>query len=297
MSKRVYKSAECEQKIMELYDEQVSKLGIQCDDVYVDTRFGKTHILKTGNPNGKPVILFQGGNSTSPYYLRNFLYLADKYMIYAPDTMGHPGKGAQTVLSAKNLDYGEWASDVITGLGLSQIICMGGSYGGGILTKLMCVSPEKISKAVMLVPSGICNVSTMNILIKLGIPMIAYLLTKSDRSLVKAILPMAVYESEIDEDTIKMVKSAFDNVKVKAGMPSNVSESDIRNYKAPTMLIACEKDVLFPCKKVIARAKELIPDLRTYLMEGCGHLTNLLSDKNKHVLKMIEDFLEEETNQ
>lgn len=293
MNTKVYKNAESEEKIKALYNEQVSELKIQFEDIYVNTRFGETHIIKTGNSDGKPIILFHGGNSTSPYYLRDFLCLREKYLIYAPDTMGHPGKSAQTVLSSKNLEYGEWASDVIDGLGLKQVICIGGSYGGGVLAKLMCVAPYKISRAVMLVPSGICNVSTANILLKLGIPMTLYIITKSEKWLKKAILPMSINESEIDESTLKMVRSSFEHVCVKAGMPSNVTKENMKNYKSPTLLIAGEKDVLFPGEKVIARAKLLIPNLKTYLMKDSGHMCILSSDKHKHIIKMISDFLEE----
>lgn len=293
MSKLVYKSPKSEQIIRDLYNDQVASLNIEYEDMYVDTRFGKTHLIKTGNPNGKPIILFHGGNSTAPCYLKDFLVLRNRYLLYAPDTMGHPGKSAQTVLSAKNLEYGEWASDVIDGLGYKQMICMGGSYGGGVLAKLMCVAPQKISKAIMIVPSGICNVSTANILLKLGIPMIMYIMTKSEKWLKKAILPMAVDESEIEESTLIMVRNSFEHVRVKAGMPSNVKESEMKNYNAPTLLIAGEKDVLFPGERVIDRAKILIPNLKTYLMVGSGHMSILSSDKHKYIIKMMTDFLEE----
>lgn len=293
MSKTVYKTAESEQILKALYDEQVSSLNIEIEDIYVDTRFGKTHLIKTGNPNGKPILLFHGGNSTAPYYLRDFLFLRNQYLIYAPDTMGHPGKSAQTVLSAKTLEYGKWASDVIDGLGFKQMICIGGSYGGGVLAKLMCVAPQKISKAVMIVPSGICNVSTANILFKLGIPMTLYIITKSEKWLKRAILPMAIYECEIDESTLTMVRSSFRHVRVKAGMPSNVSVAEMINYKSPTLLIAGEKDILFPGERVIARAKKIMPNLKTYLMKESGHMSMLSSDKNKSIIKMIVDFLED----
>lgn len=158
----VYKSPKSEHLMKELYDRQISSLNIEFEDIYLNTRFGETHLIKTGNPEGKPILLFHGGNSTTPYFLRDFLYLRNNYLLYAVDTMGHPGKSAQNVLSAINLEYGEWASDVIDGLGFKQMICIGGSYGGGILAKLMCVSPQKIIKAILLVPSGICNVSTLS---------------------------------------------------------------------------------------------------------------------------------------
>ena len=293
MGKLVYKNAKGEKIIGDLYDKQVLALNIEYEDIYVDTRFGKTHLIKTGNPNGKPILLFHGGNSTTPCYLRDFLSLRNEYLIYAPDTMGHPGKSAQTVLCAKNLDYGEWASDVIDGLRFEQMVCMGGSYGGGVLVKLMCVAPEKISKAILMVTSGICNASTASIMFSMGIPMILYLITKKEKWLKKAILPMAINENEIDESTLEMAKCSFDNVCVKAGMPSKVNVADMKYYTAPTLLITGEKDVLFPGEKVIARAKTMIPNLKTYLMKGSGHMFVLTSEKNKNILKMITDFLAE----
>jgi pimeloyl-ACP methyl ester carboxylesterase len=293
MSKAVYKNAKSKTIVLDLYDKQVTALNIDFENIYVDTRFGKTHLLKTGNPDGMPILLFHGGNSTSPYYLRDFLWFRNKYLIYAADTMGHPGKSAETVLSAKNLEYGEWASDVIDGLGFKKMICMGGSYGGGVLMKLMCVAPQKISKAILLVPSGICNASNASIMFTMGIPMILYKITQNKKWLMKAILPMAIDGNDIDESTFEMVKCAFDNVCIKAGMPSNVKATDMKNYTASTLLLTGEKDVLFPGAKVIARAKTIIPNLKTYLMKGSGHMCVLSSEKNKNVLHIIAEFLQE----
>lgn len=293
MSKAVYKNAKSQKIMLDLYDKQALALNIEFEDIYVDTRFGKTHLLKTGNSKGKPILVFHGGNSTAPYYLRDFLCFRNDYLIYAPDTMGHPGKSAQTVLSTKNLEYGEWASDVINGLGFKQMICMGGSYGGGVLAKLMCFAPKKISKAILLAPSGICNVSTASIMFRMGIPMILYIMTQKEKWLKRAILPMTINEKEIDESTLEMVRCSFNHVCVKAGMPSNVKMADMQNYTAPTLLITGEKDVMFPGEKVIARAKTIIPNLKTYLMRGSGHMCILSSEKYQHVLKMIADFLAE----
>ena len=207
--------------------------------------------------------------------------------------MGHPGKSDQTVLSAKNLEYGEWASDVIDGLGFEEMICMGGSYGGGVLVKLMCVAPKKISKAILLVPSGICNTSTVSIMFSMGIPMILYNITQKEKWLKKAILPMAINEKWIDEMTFEMIKCSFDNVCIKAGMPSNVKKVDMKNYTAQTLLITGEKDVLFPGAKVIERAKVIIPNLKTYLMKESGHIWMTSSEKLENILKMIADFIDE----
>ncbi len=90
-----------------------------------------------------PIIFFHGGNSTAPYSLKKNLDLIKECLIFVPDTIGHPGNSDQKVLSSNTLESGEWASDVIDVLGFEKIVCMGESFGGGVLAKLMCVSPGK----------------------------------------------------------------------------------------------------------------------------------------------------------
>jgi pimeloyl-ACP methyl ester carboxylesterase len=285
----VYKSKQGEAILTELYDRQLQSLNVAYEDLYVDTRFGKSHLIKSGNPTGKPVLLFHGGNSTTPYYLSVFTPLFEHFCIYAVDTIGHPGKSAQTILSAKTKEYGEWASDVIDGLGFRKINCMGGSYGGGVLVKLMCVAPEKVEKSVLIVPSGIANVSTFNIIMKMGIPMFCYVLTKKDYWLKKAILPMAIDEKNIDTDTYEMVKFAFEHVKVKTGMPGNAKTEELKNCNMPTLLIAAEKDCMFPGRKVIEKAEKVLPNLKSYLLCNQGHMFKLPVD----VVNMIKEFIDE----
>ncbi len=65
--------------------------------------------------------------------LKAFLHLLKNFRIYAPDTIGHPGRSAQTVLSSRDNSYGEWATDVIGGIGLERAGAIGISYGGGYL--------------------------------------------------------------------------------------------------------------------------------------------------------------------
>ncbi len=287
--KKVYKSKASEKALIDLYDKQLARLNIEFEDLYVETRFGLSHVIKSGNKEGKPVLLFHGGNSTAPYYLAGFCDLLKHNCVYTVDTIGHPGKSAQTVLSAKTMDYGVWASDVISALGFEKICCIGGSYGGGVLVKLMCVSPEKVEKSVLIVPSGIANVSTFRVMVNMGIPMMMYIITKNEYWLRKTILLMAMDEKNIDDDTYEMVKCSFENAVVKAGLPSNVPQEMLSKFTAPTLMITAEKDCLFPGEKVINKAKTILTNLETVLLHGQGHLCVPPSN----VMKRIVDFISE----
>ncbi|MFR8300846.1 MAG: hypothetical protein ACLVC4_14425, partial [Gordonibacter urolithinfaciens] len=63
--KSLYKSAEGKRAVLDLYDEQLSRIGCPFEDVYVDTAFGRTHVVVTGDPEAVPLLSFHGGNSTT----------------------------------------------------------------------------------------------------------------------------------------------------------------------------------------------------------------------------------------
>ena len=95
----IYKSAEGKQKILALYDSQLHRLQQDWSDMWIDTKFGRTHLIRTGNPHDIPLLVFHGGNATTAYMLLTCDYLMDDYLIYAVDTIGHPGKSAEVSLS------------------------------------------------------------------------------------------------------------------------------------------------------------------------------------------------------
>ncbi len=284
--KTIYKKPDSKAKVIALYDSQIKKLNVTYKDVYIDTSFGRTHLIETGNEAGKPLLVFHGGNATTAHGLHCFKFLLDNFHIYAVDTIGHPGKSSETCLSHKNYDYGKWASEVITNLGYEKMACFGSSFGSGILAKTMCVSPEKIEKSVLVVPSAIKNAPSYK-LMNMMFPMIMYWITGKESWLVKCILPMAITEENIDAETFETAKCSIDNVKIKSGMPSNVNPSDIQKCTAPTLVMAGHKDCLFPAELVIPQAEKMIPNCTTYVLKDRGHM-HVLTEQEK---QKIIDFL------
>lgn len=282
----IYRSQEGKNASLKLYDEQIEKLGVPYTDIYVDTSFGRTHLIDTGNKNGKPLLIFHGGNSTTSYNLLMFRFLIEDFHIYAVDIVGHPGKSAEVSLPHTGYAYGEWASEVIDAIGYSKISCLGASFGGGVLAKLLCVAPNKIERAVLIVPSGINNAFPIGSA-KMMIPLVKYRLHGEDRYLIETAKYMALREEVIDSDTFDTLKDSFDNVKTKVGMPSNISAKKLCGYHSPTLVIAAEKDCLFPARKVLPRAKKIFENCETYMLENCGHMHIMPSE----VKNMIKNFL------
>lgn len=284
--KTIYKTTDSKNATLELYNAQLTKLGQPYKDIFVDTSFGETHLIETGNLNGTPLLVFHGGNSTTAYNLLSCQFLLSDFHIYAVDIIGHPGKSEETCLSPNGYTYGTWANEVVNKLGFEKIRCFGGSFGGGVLAKLMCVAPNKIKKSVLVVPSGINNALPISS-IKMMIPLLKYHCTRNDVYIKQTALLMSITEDALDTDTLDTVKNSFDHVKTKVGMPSNVSAKLMQQCHAPTLVIASEKDCLFPAKNVLKRAKTIIPNAVTYELKNRGHI-HLLTEQEK---AMIIEFL------
>ena len=282
----IYKSEKGKSEILNLYDNQLNRLGILYKDKWISTSFGQTHLVETGNFDGIPLLVFHGGNATTAYNLLTCDFLFKDFHIYAVDSIGHPGKSAEVSLSHINYDYGKWVSDVIDELGFSKIACFGGSFGAGIIAKAMCVVPEKIDIAVLYVPSGIKNAPSVKNM-RMMMPMIMYWITQKDKWLKKCMLPMAVKEENITDDIYETAKLSINYSKIKSGMPSNISKKLIKNYVAPTLVLAAEKDCLFPGKGVLQQSKKIFRNVKTYLLKERGHMS-FLTDSEK---LMICDFL------
>jgi len=256
----IYKSPEGQARILELYDRLQGRLGVDLEDCVVHTRFGDTHVLASGPVHAQPLVITHGGNSINPQSLREILPIlrANRYRIYAPDTIGHPGKSAQTRLSAQDLSYGEWLNEVLNELGLDQALFIGGSFGAGILLRLAAYAPQRITKLGLFVPSGVVKVPLTSMAFKIGLPYLLHLLAPSRRRFFRAIQWMG---SEIDGDIVELIEAVFQHVRVEANMPRPATKMELAAFSAPTLVIAAEYDALFPGNRVVKRAREIISNL------------------------------------
>ena len=284
--KTIYRTEEGKKKILDLYDRQLERLDVPYKDIYVETSFGTTHVIGTGSFSGEPLLLFHGGNATSAYNLLYSEFLMRDFHVFAVDTIGHPGKSAETSLSSSGYDYGRWAAEVIKALGFKQMCLFGGSFGAGIAAKTMCVAPKMVKRVVLYIPSGIKNAIGIKNM-RMMFPITLYWITKKEEWLKKCMLPMAVTEDNITDDIYQTAKLSIDYAKIKTRMPSNVDGKRMRKCKAPTLVMGAEKDCLFPGIRVLTRAKRIIPNCRTYLLRGRGHM-HFLTEKEK---RMIVSFL------
>jgi pimeloyl-ACP methyl ester carboxylesterase len=270
MPASIYKSPRGRAEILRLYDEAAARLGVEYEDLTVGTRLGDTHVLASGPGDAPPVMVLPGGNFLNPTCLGWFLPLAEEHRIYAPDIVGQPGKSAQERPRAGGDGHAWWVEDVLDGLGLERPPFVGISYGAGIALRTMGHAPERVSRAALVVPSGIAAGSSRRMLVEVMVPMILYRLRPSRERMLRAARPLL---TEPDEDFARQLGAVYRHVRLDVQLPQMATREELGDFRGPVAVFAAEDDPFFPAEAVLARARELFANLaHAECLRGCRHV-------------------------
>ncbi|MGH3085875.1 MAG: alpha/beta fold hydrolase [Rubrobacteraceae bacterium] len=266
----IYISEEGEAEILSLYDEALERLDTEYENLSVTTSLGHTHVLAVGPREAPPLLFLPGGNFLNPSCLKWFLPLARNHRIYAPDIIGQPGRSARTRPSSKGDGHARWVEEVLDGLGLDRAPFVGVSYGAGITLRVAERSPGRISRAVLVSPSGLVRGPIPPMLAKVVFPMAMYRLSPNHERLHRAARPLL---SEDDEFLERQLGAVYRRVKLDSDLPRKATAKELESFDSPTLVFAAENDVFFPGEAAIERAREIIPNLvSAELLEGCRHI-------------------------
>lgn len=285
----IYRTAAGEAEIKAHYEQELARLDLPVQRAVLPTRYGETHLLIAGPEGAPPILLFHGGNVTNPLTLAWFRPLAERFRIYAPDTIGHPGLSAQTRLSPRDDSYGRWAVDLLDALDLGRAALVGPSYGAGIILRAAALAPERISHAALLVPSGIALGPLAPMLRKIILPLLAYRLRPSRAALRRAVQPM--FSEAAEEPVLDALEAVYRHVRLERELPRLATADELVRFTAPTLLLAAERDIFFPAARVLPRAREIIPNLVVAeTLPGSGHFPSRggIAQMNRSIRQLLE---------
>ena len=289
MPASIYRSPQGRAEILRLYDEALARLGVEYEELTVDTRFGCTHVLATGSEDAPPVVILPGGNFLNPTCLGWFLPLAEDHRLYAPDIIGQPGKSAQERLSSGGDGHAWWVEDVMDGLGLERAPFVGVSYGAGIALRTMGYAPERVSRAALVVPAGIAAGSIRRMLVEVMVPMLIYRLRPTRERMLRAARPLL---TKPDEEFARQLGAIYRHVRLDAHLPRMATEEELGGFDGPVVVFSAEDDPFFPGEAVRARAREIFPNLAyAECLKGCRHVPSM--EAFGHVNEKIRAFLQD----
>ncbi|MFK7799246.1 MAG: alpha/beta fold hydrolase [Aureispira sp.] len=268
----LYTSPESKTAVLELYDQKLNEWPHTYSKKDIDSAFGQTRIIITGDPNKPPLVLVHGSNGCAPVALEVYPNLVKHFCVYAVDVLGQPNRSAEVALPYKGPAYGQWLNDVLEKLDLEQVVLLGFSLGGMIITKALIEDERRVKSAYLAASAGIVSGNPLNGIFKLFFPMKKYIKTRKEVYLKNFLEAMFTEE---DLFALNFMGAVLPNYKLDFSPIPNLSIKEAKRIQTPISVIASAHDLLFPGSKMIKRSKKLFPNLQTtLLLPNAKHVPN-----------------------
>jgi len=150
----LYKNSELKKLAMESYDTVMKFWTSAWEELWIDTDFGRSHVIVCGPENAQPLFLFPGLFADATMWYANAGELAKHYRVYCPDQMTYGGKSQPAGKAICDIhDYVHWLRQHLDYLGYSQTAVGGLSYGAWQALAIAREIPDTIAAIIMLDPS------------------------------------------------------------------------------------------------------------------------------------------------
>ncbi|WP_017210355.1 alpha/beta fold hydrolase [Clostridium beijerinckii] len=271
---KVFKTNEGKNDVIKFYDKFLQKLALSYEKFYVDTRYGKTFIIASGEKSNTPLILLHGSGMNSAMWLRDIKEYCKTYRVYAIDMLGEPGKSDENRPSLSGSSYAEWLKEVFENLSVERANIIGISLGAWLAIKFSVSYPEMASKLVLLCPSGvgpqkksfIFKAIAYGILGEKGIDKLYYKVNGNQ---------------PIPEEMLKYQKLIGKSFNYRKETIPVFSDNELKLLTMPTVLFVGAKDIMLHSDKTARRLGNLLPHAQINILPKAGHSN--VNDVNKIV--------------
>ncbi len=282
-----FKSQAGKDAILSLYDQKLNALNIEYQTRMVSTSFGETHLITTGDPANPPLVLVHGSNGCAPIALETYPHLMEKYRVFAVDLPAQPNKSEGTRLSMNDLSYGYWMIELMEQLRISNVTMAGFSFGGLVILKTLLTNEAFVKEAFLASPAYIINGNPLSAFWKIFIPLKTYQKTKDPKQVEKFLKALF---TERDPFAIEYLSWVFLHFDMDFNPIPVISKSEAASIQTPLTIIGARKDILFPGKKMIKKARKEFPALRrAILLEESRHVQNRAANNQIEELIMNSD--------
>ncbi len=279
----MFKSKKGKSEILRLYDKKLESLNLDFEYLTVQTSFGKTNIIATGDPANPPIIIVHGSNGCAPIALETYANLHNTFRVYAVDVLAQPNKSADTRLSMKDDSYGKWMNEIIADLKIESITMAGFSFGGLIILKTLEYDESRIKEVYLSAPAYVVNGNPLKAIFKVFIPMKRYMKTKRIKYVEKFLSHLF---TDRDEFAIEFLSKVFLEFEMDFTPVPVIDAKAAKEITTPITLFAAQNDILFPGNKMIKRATKIFPSLKkSTLLEHSKHVQN--KEQNKQIEQEI----------
>lgn len=261
------------------------------------SRFGSTHIVFCGPKDAPPLVLLHSFFSSLTNWAYTIADLSRKYRVYALDMMGQPGKSIPDQPIRNCAEMAEWVTSILDALEIPQTHVVGYSYGGFAALNYAIHAPDRVNKLVLLTPVG--GFVPLKLQFFIRSLAINYLPTPwLKRRVMESFMEWTFYRPNLDNEKARRMfdcmidQMTLGNLYFRQGvivLPTPFTDEELHRVKNPTLLLIGQQETYYDPIAAVARAKRLIPGIKTELIPQASH--DLPVSKSDIVDKKMLEFL------
>ena len=281
----IYKSPAIKHNLMTIYENKMQHWPSPYENRFINTQFGKVHIIISGPEGATPVMLLHASSVASWSWLYNIKDLNTYYRTYAIDTIGDAGKSSLMDINRypKNgKELAELYAEIMDSLQIPKAVFIGASQGGFITTNMAFYKPERMEKVILSGPMGF---------------------TDTNKSVLRIMLTTMFPIYPIQRNTIHWafgndsdVNNAFDDwfrlilegVIPRQTRPKPFTSRQLQSIQKPVLLILGKRDGLVGNPEKAKNLAENIPDVQVKILDT-GHLIS--AERPDEFNRLAIDFI------
>ena len=150
----LYKTTEGKEITYNSYDRSMKLWDVKYTEEFIETDYGKTHVIISGEDNKQPLIILPGLFGDASMWFPNVGELSKHYKVYSFDMINYGGKSQPNSKTISEFnDYKIWFNQILKHYKYDSVALMGVSYSSWLALSLAREIPNAINSVIMLDPS------------------------------------------------------------------------------------------------------------------------------------------------
>ncbi|WP_115732384.1 alpha/beta fold hydrolase [Aminobacter aminovorans] len=282
-----FKSDAARDRVLDDYDALLARWPVSYESRFIDTDFGKAHLIVSGNPTASQLVLLHGGGGNATMWIHNIAELAATFRVYALDIIGDVGRSTGARPAYASGGHVRWLAQVLDGLGLEQTALAGTSFGSWLAADFALKYPERVRGLALLAPPHIEP-------LRLSFMLRAVLATMAPTDSRIRSFYRLVSSPHAPQPTGLVMQdfvTRWRSQRQSPPPPPRMSADDLQRMPARTLFLLGQDDALYDVNKAAARIRANAPACKVALLARAGH--TLTVDRPREVCDALMEFLAE----
>jgi pimeloyl-ACP methyl ester carboxylesterase len=267
----MFKSAAAHTRFLVQYENTLRNWPVLFEKLFVPTRFGRTHLIASGDPGAPPLFLLPALYQCAPAWRANVGQLSRTFRTYAVDVLGEPNKSEQTSTMKTRHDQAGWFEDLLDGLSIRRASIVGNSYGGLIALNMASLIPARISKVVAISPSGPKS------LVRLSWRFYFHI----GAGVIPGVAPFRVWARNgvpidpLDVPWQELVTTAMEQGRIRLPPSGEFGRAELKRIASPVLLLIGDHEVVYgpnPAKAMDRALSRTAPAFQGEIVPGGNHM-------------------------